>query len=1282
MELGAVVAERFQIEARAGIGGMATVYRARDRETGQVVALKLLEAISERERFVREAELLANLSHPNIVKYVAHGELGSGESFLAMEWLDGESLADRLKRESMSVDDALRVCARIAGALGYAHARGVVHRDVKPSNVMLPKGANLDEVRVLDFGIARQSVRRDLTRTGMLVGTPGYMSPEQARGSRDVDARADVFALGCLLYKALTQRAPFGGGSVVAVLAKILLEEPTPIRRVRADVPEHVERMLASFLSKDPAHRPHDGAEAASLLEHARTEQSDEGAPPPPPNESLTAFEQRMLSVLLLDVGVLPERTEDIEATATLPPLADPVRVCAARFGVVAEPLADGSILLAFRGAGAEQTARAAKCALAVAEAMPGSLGVLGTGRALVHTGVPVGDLVDRVASLRSTAAIIHTRAHGASRIVVDGVSATLLEERFALTAEEGVQILEGERDAGEPVRTLLGKPSPCVGRERELGELEAIFDECIDEDAPRAVLLRAPSGFGKSRVRFELIAKIKGRAQIWTGRGDPMSAGAPLDLVTQAIRRAYGMRADDAPETRREKLAARVARHVPAAERAFVAEFIGEITGAPAVSESARVRAARADPVLMGDQIRAAVRTLLRAEAAAYPLVLVLEDLHWGDIPTVKLVDSLLGDAGVPLFVLATARPEIDELFPKLWEDHAVLVLPLRELGKKSAEELVRAVLGETSDDVVKGLVARAGGNAFYLEELIRAVAQGDASSLPETVLATVAARLDKLEPDARRVLRAASVFGQAFWRGGVSALVGEDPAAPQWLDALAAQEIVQRRPESRFDREPEYVFRHSFVREAAYATLTEADRATGHRLAGAWLAASGETNAVVLAEHFERGKDPARAAGHWERAAEQAMEGNDLARAIELAGRGLACDPPNLARARLGVIRSEAHRWRGELAQSRVEAKAATDAAPEDTTVFYQAVSQLAYASMAAGDTETLVAIGEKLHAKTPRPEDNDAYLVALSRLATSLAFTGNTELADHIHERMDAALALAVPSEAALARVRLSTALRAQRREDDGFTLACFGAALEVFERIGDRRGGMYVRVNLGVIQMGLGDFERAEKAFREATLAGLATGVTSIAIGARVNLGLLRAYLGAPDEGLALVRETCQAYAHLGDGRMMGIARTYAALVLLTKGDAAGAEAEAAEAAKELAAIPTSRADALATRARALLALKRNDEALACSTEAFELLSSLRTVDDGEMRIRLAHAEALLACDRIERGRAVLADTVEKVRARAKRLTPDLAKSFVERVPEVSRIMWLATTYDVT
>jgi len=323
----------------------------------------------------------------------------------------------------------------------------------------------------------------------------------------------------------------------------------------------------------------------------------------------------------------------------------------------------------------------------------------------------------------------------------------------------------------------------------------------------------------------------------------------------------------------------------------------------------------------------------------------------------------------------------------------------------------------------------------------------------------------------------------------------------------------------------------------------------------------------------------------------------------------------------------------------------------------------------------------MSNELHAKSPRPEDNDAYLVALSRLTTSLAYTGNAELADRIHARMIAALEGVTPSEPALARVRLSTALRSLRLEDRTETLACFADALEVFERIGDRRGGMYVRVNLGVIQMEFGEYESAERALREAIAAGLATGVTSIAIGARVNLGLVRAHLGAYDDGLAIMRDTVAAYAHLGDARMMGIARTYVALVLLAKGDFVDAANEAEAAAKELEAIATSRVDALAARARALVALGRKEDALAASTEAFGVLADLGTVDDGDMRIRLAHVEALLANAEIERARDVLVESVRRLEQRANKLGAELRRSFRERVPENARIMELARQHDV-
>src|SRR5580765_5761273 len=183
---------------------MSIVYRARDKHTGALVALKVLQGAEPLgSRFARESRMLAELSHPGIVRYVAHGTTAAGQKYLAMEWLDGEDLAERLVHGGLTARESITLCRRVAEALGFAHARGVVHRDVKPSNLFLPDG-QIEQVKVLDFGIAR--LRHDTgegTRTGVRVGTPSYMAPEQARGLAKIDGRTDVFALGCVLYECL-----------------------------------------------------------------------------------------------------------------------------------------------------------------------------------------------------------------------------------------------------------------------------------------------------------------------------------------------------------------------------------------------------------------------------------------------------------------------------------------------------------------------------------------------------------------------------------------------------------------------------------------------------------------------------------------------------------------------------------------------------------------------------------------------------------------------------------------------------------------------------------------------------------------------------------------------------------------------------------------------------------------------------------------------------------------------------------------------------------------------
>ena len=202
MRPGDIVGDRFELELSAGSGGMGEVFRARDRTTDATVAVKFLLDESAREvaRFAREAQVLAELHHPRIVQYVAHDVTPTGEPYLVMEWLEGEHLLSRLLRGRLTVAESVALVTHVADALAAAHARGVVHRDLKPTNLFL-EGHKIDRVKLLDFGIAHLRDVTRMTQTGMLVGTPGYMAPEQARSGQAIDARADVFALGCVLFE-------------------------------------------------------------------------------------------------------------------------------------------------------------------------------------------------------------------------------------------------------------------------------------------------------------------------------------------------------------------------------------------------------------------------------------------------------------------------------------------------------------------------------------------------------------------------------------------------------------------------------------------------------------------------------------------------------------------------------------------------------------------------------------------------------------------------------------------------------------------------------------------------------------------------------------------------------------------------------------------------------------------------------------------------------------------------------------------------------------------------
>src|SRR5256712_5501264 len=267
--------DRYAIDRERGRGGMATVYVAEDLRHSRQVAIKVLRsdvaAAIGAERFLREITIAARLTHPHVLPLIDSGQ-AAGSLYYVMPYVRGETLRQRLVREQrLPLKDALAIARELGAGLDYAHREGFVHRDVKPENVLLADGHAV----IADFGIARAICQASgggehVTEVGLAIGTPEYMSPEQAAGDRELDGRCDVYALACVIYEMLAGEPPFSGGSARAIVAKHLSEPPPPLRARRPDAPAAVEQALARALAKDPADRFASVAEFMTALEETR----------------------------------------------------------------------------------------------------------------------------------------------------------------------------------------------------------------------------------------------------------------------------------------------------------------------------------------------------------------------------------------------------------------------------------------------------------------------------------------------------------------------------------------------------------------------------------------------------------------------------------------------------------------------------------------------------------------------------------------------------------------------------------------------------------------------------------------------------------------------------------------------------------------------------------------------------------------------------------------------------------------------------------------------------
>jgi eukaryotic-like serine/threonine-protein kinase len=1125
---GQLIAERFSIQRLAGRGGMGTVYRAIDLTTNMPVAVKCVGRTSRAsgERFAREATMLAQLSHPAVVRYVAHGITERETQFLAMEWLDGEDLGKRLSTSGLDVAETISMSRRICEGLSAAHALGMIHRDIKPNNIFLV-GSRAEAAKLLDFGVARQGEQgsaQTLTRAGTVIGTVGYMAPEQAMGLRDVDARADLFALGCVMFECLTGHPAFHGPHDVAVLSKVLCDDAPRVRDLRPDIGESLDDLVASLLTKDRSSRPSDARAVLQAIDELG-DQHGIGAPPvrKPSGPKLVAFEQKIASVLIAR-PYLP-------ASATL--TSDEAELAASefdallrRFSAEPVPLRAGQFLLVFGSAqgivASDQAVQAVRCALRMHRLKPG-LGIAVATGGLEHTlDASVGVAIDRAAAL------LDGQTEDMRQLLVDELTAGLLDSRFELERRSaGAFAVLSENDESERPRLLLGKPSLCVGREKELGLLDATLAEAIDDEVARVLLVTAEPGMGKSRLAREFLVRLHGKpVRTLFARADPMARGSGWGVVQRLLSHTFGLREGDAAAFRQQRLREYLEERVDASTLAWLSEFLGELIGAPVErAPSALLLAARDDPAVMREQTRRAAQHWLTTEVARSPLLILLEDLHWADLPSVSLLeDALLALAERPLFLLAFARPDVHEHFPSLWQSIGCQEYHLQGLTRRAAERLIRSTLPTQVDrSIIERILDLAQGNAFYLEELLRHVSHGE-SELPETVRAMAQSRLERHSPEARRHMRAASVFGEASWVGAVGALLGGADQVSEEFRQLAHEEIFVQHTEARFAGEIEYAFRHALLRDAAYAMLTDDDRRRAHGLAADWLQAAGERDPCVLADHLERCLEPERALPFLLRAARAALGSGDLSGAVLLARRGLRLGPSGRERGDLLLVQAHASAW-GTQTNLELAEEALSLFAP-GTSSWWFSLALMVFGASAIGRgglAEPYLELAR--HAQPPADERLGMHGQAFEVLALGAGLLGRADIGWAMLDKLRPVVSRLPATDTLplawlnVAECHLSTnSLRAgEWRLEHAVRVG--EVAVMGMREVAALHGEGTARLHLGMTFLELGRYEDAERMFNESLRQTIQTGNVLIAEFSRLMLVLFALRQGRTEDGLA-------------------------------------------------------------------------------------------------------------------------------------------------------------------
>jgi class 3 adenylate cyclase/tetratricopeptide (TPR) repeat protein len=937
--LGGRDGRRFEILKELGEGGMGLVFRAWDEQLRRVVALKFLQPRQEvAEQALREARATARLDHENIIRLfdVAGWSPGPGAPrvpVLVMEYLRGESLESLLARERPGLLRSLDIVAAVASGLAHAHEHHVIHRDLKPGNVLLSQQGT---VKLLNFALAHLMTpgpgAAPLLPTG---GTPAYMAPEQWRGEPQ-DARTDIWAAGVLLYELLTGAPPYAGGSLGELRARVLSPEPVPsLRTHHPELPWALEPLLAIALAKEPGKRQLRAAELRDelreLAEHLRPGRAGERTQVPQRRQVTLVCCKRVGQAGLAE-ALDPEDFSELEA-AFHRQCSDVIQ---RHGGFITLCLGDEVLgCFGYPRVHEEDSEHAVRAGLHLAASVPELLRARLPGRVPRTLAVKVGIRTDRVVlddtppelgggslvlqgEAPRVAAWLAQRA-GPGEVVMGDTTHRLVSAIFE-TVPLGGQPWEGRRPlaayrvvrarrevlrferALAPGRRL----SLLVGREREMGVLLGQWERARRGQGS-FLLVEGEAGIGKSRLLQELRERVSRqevlplRLQCWSQFNT--SAFHPL---IEALRRLWGVPGDSP----REGLRA-VESWLEAMGLAPVqVRRVASLMGLPVEEASAHLQLT---PERRREETLEALATLLWRASEARPVLVVVEDLHWADPSTLQLLGFLVERVRESRVLgVLSARPE----FQPPWErGPGFQVLTLERLPAESIARLAREVAGERvlPEEVVAQLVARTDGIPLFVEELTRLMLESTSAedTIPITLRELLLAKLDLLPRRQKALAWLCAVVGRSFSQSLLERLVGDGgPALGRNLTGLMLAGLLQRWdvPDGAG-----YQFRHALIQEAALQALTREVRRQHHRRIARVLeedfpeVARGQPE--LLAHHYTGAGEGERALRYWKEASLRASQRfanveavSHLTQALKLLG-GLP-DTPWRAREELQLL------------------------------------------------------------------------------------------------------------------------------------------------------------------------------------------------------------------------------------------------------------------------------------------------------------------------------------------------------------------------------------------